>query len=87
MGRGLTAAQWAHVRDVLPIAAGNAFPAATGRAAAVARHGVALGRTGGGDGDELSWESLAQPPGAPVEGWWLLVTGKGGRVRGRRPRA
>jgi len=29
----------------------------------------------------LEWLSLAQPPAAPDQGWWLTVTGKGGRVR------
>ncbi len=29
----------------------------------------------------LEWLSLAQPPDAPDEGWWLTVSGKGGRLR------
>jgi site-specific recombinase XerD len=29
----------------------------------------------------LEWLSLAQPPAAPDQGWWLVIRGKGGRLR------
>ncbi|MGT2512288.1 tyrosine-type recombinase/integrase [Cupriavidus basilensis] len=31
--------------------------------------------------DDLTRESLVRPPGLPVQGWWLSVAGKGGKIR------
>lgn len=80
--RGFTHGQWRYLREQL-----EALPAGLpARRLQVALHllhdtGLRIAELVGASCDDLTWETLVRPPLAPVEGWWLTVTGKGGKVR------
>lgn len=80
--RGFTHGQWRYLRERL-----EALPAGlSAQRLQVALHllhdtGLRIAELVSASCDDLSWETLARPPLAPVEGWWLTVTGKGGKVR------
>ncbi|PZX34296.1 putative integrase/recombinase protein [Cupriavidus phytorum] len=80
--RGFSHAQWQFLRqqlDELP-------PGLSAQRLEVALHllhdtGLRLGELVAATCEDLTWECLPQPPKPPLEGWWLSVMGKGGRVR------
>ncbi|GAB3090155.1 phage integrase family protein [Cupriavidus yeoncheonensis] len=81
-GRALTAALWhvvGRVLDGLPVTLATLrLRVALGL---LRQTGIRLAELVQATTGRLEWLALAQPPLAPDEGWWLTVTGKGGRIR------
>lgn len=81
-GRALTDSQWQYVREALA-----ALPTslANGRLRLALRAlyetAIRLSELLGARAADLEWRSLAQPPAAPEASWWLVVRGKGGKLR------
>lgn len=80
--RGFTHGQWRYLceqLDALP----SRLPAQRLQIALHLLHdtGLRIGELVAAKCDDITYESLVRPPEVPVEGWWLAVTGKGGRVR------
>lgn len=80
--RGFTHGQWRYLcaqLDALP-------PGLPAQRLQIALHllhdtGLRIAELVAAKCDDLTWESLVRPPEVPVEGWWLVVTGKGDKVR------
>jgi len=81
-GRGFTVAQWHLIQNALaalpPDLAAQRLQFALPLLHAT---GLRLAELVAATTDDLTWESLAEPGGALVEGWWLTVMGKGGKMR------
>lgn len=80
--RGFTHGQWRYLceqLDALP----QGLPAQRLQIALHLLHdtGLRIAELVAAKCDDLTWESLVRPPEVPVEGWWLSVVGKGGKVR------
>lgn len=81
-GRGLTLAQWQFVwRELTTLR--HTVSAQRLQFALPLLHetGLRLSELLAATTEDLHWEALARPEMAPLEGWWLTVQGKGGRVR------
>ncbi|MCA3194060.1 MAG: tyrosine-type recombinase/integrase [Cupriavidus sp.] len=82
IGRGLTSAQWAWVHEAL-----GRLPAGLGsqrlQVALPLLHdtGLRLAELLAATTDDLRWESWAGEGGQRAMGWWLTVSGKGGKLR------
>lgn len=82
IGRGLTSTQWAWVREAL-----SRLPAGLGsqrlQIALPLLHdtGLRLAELLAATTDDLRWESWIGGGDGRTEGWWLTVSGKGGRIR------
>lgn len=82
IGRGLTAAQWACVREALGcLPAGLASQRLQVALSLLHDTGLRLAELLAATTDDLRWESWAGNEGARTEGWWLSVSGKGGKLR------
>ncbi|WP_240990027.1 phage integrase family protein [Cupriavidus taiwanensis] len=82
IGRGLTAAQWACVREALGrLPSGLASQRLQVALPLLHDTGLRLAELLAATTDDLRWESWAGDGDERTEGWWLAVSGKGGKIR------
>lgn len=82
IGRGLSAAQWAHVRQALArLPVGLAAQRLQIALPLLHATGLRLAELLGATTDDLRWVSWQGGASRRTEGWWLTVRGKGGKVR------
>lgn len=82
IGRGFTAAQWACVREALGrLPAGLASQRLQVALPLLHDTGLRLAELLAASTDDLRWASWTGEAAERVEGWWLTVHGKGGKLR------
>ncbi|MGY2491299.1 phage integrase family protein [Cupriavidus sp. CP313] len=82
IGRGLTAAQWAHVRKTLAcLPAGLAAQRLQLALPLLHATGLRLAEMLAATTDDLRWEDWAEDAFSRRGGWWLTVQGKGAKLR------
>jgi site-specific recombinase XerD len=82
IGRGLTEAQWAHVRKTLAgLPAGLAAQRLQLAVSLLHATGLRLAELLAATTDDLRWENWAEDGESRRGGWWLTVQGKGAKLR------